>query len=210
MAKRKVYLSAGILFFSIIACNMPSNPVFTETVSPSVSITNIFFTQIPATETADIISTDIPVPTSSQPNPPVDTTPPSVQPPIAGEHRVQSGETLSCIGRGYGVLPNAIAEANGIGLTSVLTVGQILNIPFVQWTSIPAGPICPPQFSSPYPGMVATNAPLNKPNTPTNTELPFAVTFTLPPAATRTPTSFIPNTPSPTCVPGPTAVPGGC
>ena len=68
---------------------------------------------------------------------------------ILGEHHVAYGETLSCIGRGYGVLPNAIAEVNGIELLSELVLGQVLQIPAAEWTSITAGPLCPPQFSPP-------------------------------------------------------------
>jgi LysM repeat protein len=70
---------------------------------------------------------------------------------ILGEHQVMAGETLSCIGRGYGVLPKAVADANGIALTSILHVGQRLKIPALQWMNIPAGPVCPPQFPPPFP-----------------------------------------------------------
>ena len=43
---------------------------------------------------------------------------------ILGEHQVKAGETLYCIGRGYGVRPAAIAEANGLSPTARLTVGR--------------------------------------------------------------------------------------
>lgn len=57
-----------------------------------------------------------------------------------GQHVVRAGETLYCIGRGYGVKPSAIASANGLSALARLTVGQVLTIPAVQWASIPAGP----------------------------------------------------------------------
>jgi len=65
-----------------------------------------------------------------------------------GEHQVKAGETLYCIGRGYGVRPAAIAEANGLSATARLTVGQVLKIPAVVWANIPPGPVCAPQFAS--------------------------------------------------------------
>jgi hypothetical protein len=72
--------------------------------------------------------------------------------PTGGNHIVREGETLFCIGRGYGVLPSAIASANNIGLNTPLSLGQQLVIPPVQWVDPPAGPACPPQFPAPFPG----------------------------------------------------------
>ncbi len=68
---------------------------------------------------------------------------------ILGQHIVQKGETLYCIGRGYGVVPSAIAEANGLSAFAFLSVGQVLKIPAVQWSPIPPGPVCKPQFPPP-------------------------------------------------------------
>jgi LysM repeat protein len=78
---------------------------------------------------------------------------------IAGEHHVAMGETLSCIGRGYGVLPKAIADTNGIDLLAELEVGQVLLIPEVQWSNISTGPVCPPQFPPPFLVVTATMEP---------------------------------------------------
>jgi LysM repeat protein len=72
--------------------------------------------------------------------------------PIVGEHVVQKGETLYCIGRGYGVVPSAIAEANGLSAFAFLSVGQVLKIPAVQWSPIPPGLVCVGQFESPFTG----------------------------------------------------------
>lgn len=69
-------------------------------------------------------------------------------PAILGQHNVLPGETLYCIGRGYGVPPQAIAQANGLAPSARLTPGQVLDIPAVAWAVIPAGPVCAPQFTA--------------------------------------------------------------
>ena len=73
--------------------------------------------------------------------------------PIIGRHVVQPGDTIFCIGRAYGVLPAAIAQANGLSGTVSLAAGQVLQIPEVQWTDIPDGLVCAAQFQSPFPGL---------------------------------------------------------
>lgn len=78
-----------------------------------------------------------------------------------GVHVVRSGETIYCIGRGYGVDPWAIVEYNNIPITQAdyLNPGFMLLIPRAYKT-IPAGPTCARQFDnnggpisypSPYP-----------------------------------------------------------
>ena len=67
-----------------------------------------------------------------------------------GLHIVQNGETLYCLGRAYGVPPQAIAEFNELAPDAKLLIGQELKIPAVQWSAIPPGPICTPQLESPY------------------------------------------------------------
>ena len=66
--------------------------------------------------------------------------------PSLGQHRVLPGESLYCIGRGYGVAPWAIAQANGLAVLAHVFVGQVLTIPAVTWSNIPPGPVCAPQF----------------------------------------------------------------
>ncbi len=73
-----------------------------------------------------------------------------------GYHTVRSGETLYCIGRGYRVVPSAIARQNGLVYPYALRAGQVLAIPNVPWTNIPAGPVCPVQFGG---GGTATPPP---------------------------------------------------
>jgi LysM repeat protein len=74
--------------------------------------------------------------------------------PVMGRHVVLNGETLFCIARGYGVLPAAIAQANGLFPPFNVVAGQTLAIPEVQWVDIAPGPVCPTQFTSLYPGVV--------------------------------------------------------
>ena len=78
---------------------------------------------------------------------------------LIGQHVVRAGETQYCIGRGYGVLPSAIARANGLSGFARLFVGQVLSIPAVPWTNVPLGPVCAPQFQSPFTGAPNSIAP---------------------------------------------------
>jgi LysM repeat protein len=64
---------------------------------------------------------------------------------ILGVHEVKMGETLYCIGRAYGVSPDAIASQNGIVNANLIHPGVKLEIPDVPAT-LPAGPACDPQF----------------------------------------------------------------
>lgn len=91
-----------------------------------------------------------------------------------GQHIVKQGETLYCLGRAYGVLPRAIAEANRLSATARLSVGQVLTIPAVRWERVPPGPVCAAQFASPYIQPGATVPPLEPPAgaTPTATPRP--------------------------------------
>ena len=76
-----------------------------------------------------------------------------------GRHVVLKDETLFCIARTYGVLPAAIAQANGLFVPFNVAAGQTLAIPEVQWVNIAAGPVCPPQFTSLYPGLLPVATP---------------------------------------------------
>ena len=100
---------------------------------------------------------------------------------ILGRHVVQAGETLFCIGRAYRVEPDAIARVNGLTAPNyMVTTGQTLRIPSVRWADVIPGPLCIPQFSSPF-------NPL--PTTPSTTR-------------TSTPVGLITPTPTATCEPG--------
>jgi LysM repeat protein len=79
---------------------------------------------------------------------PINTVPPTT--PILGTHTVRQGEALFCIGRGYGVVPQAIAALNGFTVNATLNVGSVLQIPAVRWINPPAGPVCGAQFTSPF------------------------------------------------------------
>lgn len=129
---------------------------------PATATPTITFT--PAS-VAPVAATDTPAPVAPGISPTATTAP-------LGTHTVRSGENLLCIGRGYGVLPEAIAAANNLAVNARLSVGSTLVIPAVPWTNISNGPVCQPQFNSPYPGLpfvTATRAPLVATLTPTGT-----------------------------------------
>ena len=158
-------LSGIAVFFAFTACSqlmpvatalatatalptIPPSPSFT----PTVSIIDQAIASLEATITALL---------------PTATAPPSDTPsPFIGQHIVQLNETLYCIGRGYGVRPDAIAQANNLSLNGLLLPGQHLNIPPTQWLTIPPGPVCQPQFTSPFPGLPVTGPLRNLPFTP--------------------------------------------
>jgi LysM repeat protein len=140
----------------------------TETPAPAATSTGA----AAATDTeTSVPPTDTPLPPTDTPQPPTDTpvpspTLPQFQPtvtpvpitpvppaPIMGTHLVLPGETVFCIARGYGVLPAAIAQANGLSQELLIYSGQVLRIPEVQWVNIAPGPVCPPQFASIFPGL---------------------------------------------------------
>ncbi|MGQ0604241.1 MAG: FecR domain-containing protein [Anaerolineales bacterium] len=207
--------------------------VATLTAAPPATATSTSATKTLVSPTATHTATSSPAPTATGTSTPTVFIPVSgatstvVPVPltpafrILGTHRVQARETLFCIGRGYGVLPAAIALANNRSLNAPLTLGERLSIPAIQWDGIPNGPVCPPQFNSPFPGLPISAAtrtststatltpsatltfqPGASTNTPvplTSTPLPATPTFTLvPPTVTFTPSPTSTATPSPT------------
>ena len=90
---------------------------------------------------------------------------------------VLSGETIFCIGRGYGVLPGAIAQVNGLSAPFTVFPGQALKIPAAQWSDILPGPVCAPQFQSPYPGLPVPTPTVEATATPAGP--PLAVTINI-------------------------------
>lgn len=153
--------------------------VATLTAAPPMNTAT--FTPEPEQPTATSTATLAPatqvtviVPTATATLTPAPNNPPPLNAQILGTHTVRPGDSLFCIGRGYGVLPSAIANTNAISLNTELSVGTTLQIPAVRWNNIPVGPSCGGQFSSPF-------APTATP--------------TLPPAASATPQGV-------TCPPG--------
>jgi len=61
----------------------------------------------------------------------------SVSAPAPGMHRVVAGETLYRIARGLGITPGALAEMNGISVSTPLAVGQVLIVPAPSSSSRP-------------------------------------------------------------------------
>ncbi len=84
---------------------------------------------------------------AAQTYPPYPPAPPAQPAPILGQHTVQQGETLDCIGLAYKVVPGAIAQASGV--TGSITPTQVLKIPAVAWLNPPGGTTCTAQFAMP-------------------------------------------------------------
>jgi LysM repeat protein len=123
--------------------------------------------RLPAAPTATTSPSATPAPHAPYPGPVVTLSVAQLPPaPVLGKHIVQPGDTIFCIGRAYGVLPAAIAQANGLAPNLFISTGQALNIPAVQWVDIPAGPVCAPQFQSPFPGLAAPTATRSASPTP--------------------------------------------
>ncbi len=49
--------------------------------------------------------------------------------PFTGTYRVETGDTLWSISRRYGTTPEALARANGLSLTGILSIGTRLHVP---------------------------------------------------------------------------------
>lgn len=145
--------------------------VATLTAAPPATLTPTATAS--ATTAATATATNTPTPAASETSTPV---PATATPAVLGAHVVRSGESLLCIGRGYGVAPEAIAAANNLDPAAQLRVGANLNIPAVPWTAITPGPTCAPQFQSPYRGL--------PPSTATATRAIQQVTPTVTPSAT--------------------------
>jgi LysM repeat protein len=128
---------------------LPVMPTTTPSASPVPTLTSVPNQPTEANPSPSPVPSRTPIPPT--PLPPL---------PIIGRHLVGPSETLFCIARGYGVLPAAIAQANGLVTPFTVYPGQTLKIPAVQWDDILPGPVCATQFKSPYPGLpVATPTP---------------------------------------------------
>ena len=109
-------------------------------------------TQPQVTATTPAPTTAVPptnLPPTSTPIPATPTVAPGTG--VLGTHIVRWSETLYCIGRAYKVSPWAIADKNGIGWPYMIFSGQKLNIPNTPWVPVPAGRVCPTQFTVPVP-----------------------------------------------------------
>jgi LysM repeat protein len=130
--------------------------VATLTAAPPINTATATFTPESEQPTATSPATSAPATQATAIVPTATFTPPPTNPPannnfqILGTHAVRPGDSLFCIGRGYGVLPSAIASANGIALNTELQTGAALQIPAVRWNNFPAGPTCGGQFVSPF------------------------------------------------------------
>ena len=192
MVHQKLVLAGVVVLLLATSCSVSPVSNITETVPALIPTTDqpVLPMQDPVTETVSSVTAatliDTPSASPTEPSMLISTVPPE----IAGEHHVSSGETLSCISRAYGVLPNAIADANGLEVISTLNAGQVLRIPRIPWINIPAGETCRPQFSPPFPTLSAPS--------------PIATTLAPPPTWTSTLTGDVPTVPATTAVPSAT------
>lgn len=196
-----------------LEATLTAAPPATDTPTPTLTATPTATETIPATETPSPAASATPSATAL---PPTATTTPTPSVQIIGVHRVQATETIFCIARAYGVLPDAIIQANGLRAPITLNINQPLNIPAVQWRTISAGPVCATQFRSPFPGLPtatptgAATSTATVTGTPTLTLTPTSTLTPLPAAtatATARPTDTATPAPTATLTPSPTATP---
>lgn len=206
--KYKIFFYLGLLM-AISACKASQENVAEVPTASQISSTVQISTNTPGSTTTNIptpaaTATQFPASTAVQP---LSTEELGTQNSVAvlGKHQVMQNETLSCIGRGYGVVPNAIAEANDMELTDILYPGQTLDVPEVEWLSIPAGPVCVTQFDSPFSGLPITGPYIPQPTSLTSLATPIVTmssTQSTPEATITdvlpTATLSVPNTPEPT------------
>lgn len=182
-------IAQGSATLPVVATLTPSRtPVPTQTAAASPALMSTD-TPIPAPTDTAVPDQPTAAPPSATPVPPSPTpvvlpstsTPRPFTPlppaPIIGTHTVLSGETIFCLGRAYGVLPGAIAQANGLQSPFTVYPGQVLRIPQIQWFSISAGPVCAPQFLSPFPGLVMPTATTAATATPSGPPLTIQLNF---------------------------------
>lgn len=103
------------------------------TASPSPSPSRPPATQA-ATARPTVMPTPSPTPEVTPTTAPTAAPTPTAKPtkaptPTFQTYRVKSGDTLSAIAAKFGTTSRAIADLNGISVTSILRVGQILKIP---------------------------------------------------------------------------------
>lgn len=151
----------------------PTNTPAPQPIAPTVPPT-LPPTQQPATTT---------LPPTQQPvQPPTQTASPTLQPQPSptnpanpATYNVQPGDSLTAVAARFGVTRQALAAANGISPSSLLYVGQVLQIPGVG--SQPPSPTKQP------PPATATTAPAQPSATPAQQPAGSASTTTPQPAA---------------------------
>lgn len=176
-------------------------PAITNTItksSPSQTLTLVLTSATPSSPSITkpptrLVPTDTPIPTATV--------------TIMGFHTVKVDETLLCIARAYGVLPDAIAQANSLlAPTYRILVGSTLRIPSVRWLGISQGVTCSPQFESPWGVKLPTAIPTQDstsvpPPQPSQDSTPVPL-----PQPSPTPTLCVITT-LPCTTPNPSAIP---
>ncbi len=147
---------------------LPS-PTATPTLTPSPTLSPTPTIVVPQHLDAELVApgptstpTGTPEPPTATPEPPTPTPEPTATPaPSASEqpvaagptasprvHTVEQGDMLNTLANRYGVTAAEIAEANGITLTTILSLGQTLIIPA-------AGEAAAPEVDAPSPTLLA-------------------------------------------------------
>lgn len=168
--------------------------IATLTAAPPATLTPTATTVATTTAPAEAAAAATTAPSATSPAPALALTATVTPLPLIGAHTVRAGEAVFCIARVYGVRPDAIGAANGLDGALTVFAGQTLGIPAAPWTGIAPGPVCAPQFQSPYPGLpFATASPTATPTaTPTSTDAksgvstPTLTTTVTAPGPTRT------------------------
>ncbi len=137
----------------LVALSEP-NPTITQPASETPTASALIATQPAPPTPTELAPVDTPPPPTAPPLPKTPLTPAvaaSATPSgLLGRHTVQAGETIYCIGRAYGVRPEAIAEANQLQAPYAIFAGDVLAIPPAPWINVPGGAECKAQFPSPY------------------------------------------------------------
>jgi LysM domain-containing protein len=127
--RRPVLLVAGVAVVALLAIvvlfvatrpNSPSGPAV-AVASPSPSVVH---TPAPTVAPSQV---ETPQPT---PSPAASTPTPVATPPIARRYKVKAGDTLASIAAKFHVTKAQIRAVNDLARPAVLTVGQVINIPF--------------------------------------------------------------------------------
>jgi putative chitinase len=141
--------------------------------------------------------------------PPPPPPPPPITPGPTCVHVVQRGESLSSIGRIYGVNPYEIARVNNIRPPYIIYAGQRLFIPTSNCVTTPVPATA---TATTVPGTSPTATTPSYPPPPGETETPVPTATTVPPTETpvASPTATTPSYPPPpaeTATPVPTSYP---
>ena len=185
-------------------------PLSSPSASPTQPTEQVASSQGTAPPTSEIQSPTLEPSTATpvQENPPTATQNSSGTEPACGppddwvEYTVQAGDTLFGLSVVLDVSVAALQQANCLGDNTVINVGQVLFVPFLPPTRLPATQ-APSNTPKPPTEVPPTQEPTSPPPSPTplpsETPVPLPTDTPLPPTPTETPP--LRATPSPTGAP---------